>query len=91
MSTTLVSNPKRVMQMLWLAAGVLFTIAVIRSLQSTGSADWVSKGVVKFMGDNTRSSLKEHMKLAEASWAKTVKQRHDMIQTDYGSVDKMPL
>ncbi|KAL0940038.1 uncharacterized protein CTRU02_206648 [Colletotrichum truncatum] len=31
------------------------------------------------------------MRRAEAAWARSVKQRHEMIATDYGSVDKMPL
>ncbi len=76
--------------MLWLAACMLLTIAIFYSLIGH-SREQVSKLVVSIAGDGSRLSLREHMKLAEASWAKTVKQRHDMIQADYGTVDKLPL
>lgn len=91
MSASLMSNPKRVMNMLWLAAGIMFCIAVIHSLSQGDSAEWVTSRVQGLVGDKSRNSMKEHMRLAEASWAKTVRQRHDMIRADYGTVDKMPL
>ena len=85
------NNPKRVLQILWLAAGSMFALAIVRSLTSQDTAKWVSNRVVGMMGDHSRLSMEEHMRLAEASWAKTVKQRHDLISADYGTVDKMPL
>ena len=94
MNNSLFSNPKRVTQMLWVAAGLLFFIAVFHStgLSST-SKDWVSttvQGVTTGLSGQ-RTSLKEYMRLAEASWLKTVKQRHELIAKDWGTVDKMPL
>lgn len=92
MNNSLFSNPKRVTQMLWLAAGVLFFIAVFHSTGlGSSSKDWVSSTVGNMGVSGGRLSLKEHMKLAEASWAKTVKQRHELIAKDWGVVDKLPL
>lgn len=94
------------MQMLWLAAGLLFTFAVIRSTSGedsstrellnkgynavTGGASSVTGGG-RLNAESDRVSLKEAMMLAERSWAKDVKKRHDMIAKDYGNVSKMPL
>lgn len=101
--------PRRAMQMLWLAAGLLFTFAVIHSTTSEDSTarEYISKGynAVKGAtgasaspaaaaggnGDFDRPSIKEHMMIAERSWAADVKKRHDMIKADYGDVSKMPL
>lgn len=91
MAATVLSNPKRVMNMLWIAAGIMFTVAVIHSLSGGESAEWVSSRVQGIVGDKSRMSLREHMRLAEASWAKTVRQRHDLIRADWGTVDKMEL
>jgi hypothetical protein len=86
------SNPKRVTQMLWLAAGILFFIAVFHSTQlGSTSKEWVSSTVQGVTGVSGRASLKDYMRVAEASWAKTVKQRHDLIKKDWGTADKMPL
>ena len=92
MNNSLFSNPKRVTQMLWVAAGLLFFIAVFHStgLSST-SKDWVSSTVQSVAGSGQRASLREYMRLAEASWLKTVKQRHELIAKDWGTVDKMPM
>ncbi|KAJ9142278.1 hypothetical protein NKR19_g7270 [Coniochaeta hoffmannii] len=92
MNNSLFSNPKRVTQMLWVAAGLLFFIAVFHStgLGST-SKDWVSSTVQSVAGSGQRASLREYMRLAEASWLKTVKQRHELIAKDWGTVDKMPM
>jgi hypothetical protein len=96
MNTTLFSNPKRVMQMLWLAAGIMFSVAIIHSFQLTPSTEWMSSKVQGMMSSNGgggggRSSMKDHIQNAEAVWAKTVKQRHDLIRADWGTVDKMPM
>lgn len=93
MNSSLFSNPKRVTQMLWLAAGILFFVAVFHSTElGSTSKDWVSTTVQGVTGSSgQRASLKEYMRLAEASWQKTVKQRHELIAKDWGTVDKMPL
>lgn len=93
MNNSLFSNPKRVTQMLWLAAGILFFIAIFHSTElGSTSKDWVSSTVQGVTGSSgQRASMKEFMRLAEASWLKTVKQRHDLIAKDWGTVDKMPL
>ncbi|KAG7121618.1 hypothetical protein HYQ45_014452 [Verticillium longisporum] len=87
------ANPRRFVQMLWLAAGLLFTIAFLHTSPAGGHAKaWVSDKVGQYASvDSSRLSMKDHMARAEASWAKTVKQRHDMIVADYGDVSKMPL
>lgn len=92
MNNSLFSNPKRVTHMLWLAAGVLFLVAVFHttSIGST-SKDWVSSTVQSVAGAGQRWSLNEHMRLAEASWLKTVNQRHELIAKDWGTAGKMPL
>lgn len=92
MNNSLFSNPKRVTHMLWVAAGLLFVTAVFHSTAlGPTSKDWVSSTVQNMAGSGQRSSLKEYMRLAEASWLKTVKQRHELIAKDWGTVDKMPL
>lgn len=89
---SLFSNPKRVMQMLWMAAGIMFFLAIFHSTQlGSSSKEWVESKVQTFGGGAGRASMKDFMKAAEASWAKTVKQRHDLIRKDWGTMDKLPL
>lgn len=86
------SNPKRVTHMLWLAAAVMFVLAVFHSTHiGSASKDWVTTKVQGIKRPSGRSSLQEYMSVAEASWAKTVKQRHDLISQDWGTADKMPM
>lgn len=86
------SNPRRWMHMLWVAAGIMFFIAVFHSTQiGSASKDWVTTKVQKIGQPAGRVSMKEYMRVAEASWAKTVKQRHDLILKDWGTVDKLPM
>ncbi|KAJ9151820.1 hypothetical protein NKR23_g2752 [Pleurostoma richardsiae] len=104
MATSLLGNPKRVITLLWLVAALMFTIAVLHSLSPGSTEGWVSDKVHKLAGSGSgsgapgaadrglsRSSMHEHLRLAEASWAKTVRQRHEMIEKDYGHVRGMPL
>lgn len=90
---TLTANPRRFIQMLWVAAGLLFTIAILHTSPAGDHAKaWMSDTVGQFLPTDTgRLAMKEHMALAEASWAKTVKQRHEMIAADYKDVSEMPL
>ena len=119
MTASLFSNPKRVMQMLWAAAALMLTAAVIHSLSDGQPNEWVFKKLPALGGrpgseqsppvnkveaspvrigsttasdtSDLRLSMERHMRLAEASWAKTVKQRHEMIKADYGDIKEMPL
>jgi len=88
---SLKNNPRRLLQLLWAAAGLLFAFAVVHSLSPSAPPGWVSHGVTRILGDGLRVPMAEHMRLAEASWAETVRQRHELIHSDYGTVDKMPL
>lgn len=93
MNNSLFSNPKRVTQLLWSAAGILFFIAVFHTTSlGSSSKEWVSSNVPSALSfSGTRASLKEYMRHAEASWEKTVQQRHDLIAKDWGTIDKLPL
>ncbi|KAK1987540.1 methyltransferase domain-containing protein [Colletotrichum cereale] len=86
-------SSRRIFQLLWLAAGLLFTFAFLRSIGTPDQAkEWASSrvsGLVSTYGG--RIPMREFMVNAEAVWAKTVKQRHDMIAADYGDASKMPL
>ncbi len=95
----MISNSKRAVQMIWVAAGVLFTFAVIHSM-SGGSASppqWVSSRVERLMNGNHnamggRISLRDHMEMSEAAWQRSVDARHAMIQKDWGGdTSKLPL
>lgn len=88
----LFSNPRRVTHMLWVAAGIMFFIALFHSTQiGPASKEWVTTKVQGMGQSAGRAAMKEYMQLAEASWAKTVKQRHELIQKDWGTVDRMPM
>ncbi|KAK1974134.1 methyltransferase domain-containing protein [Colletotrichum cereale] len=84
---------RRVSQMLWLAAAATFLLAFLHFSQSNGQvSNWASSKVGSFVGKHdSRESLESFMVRSEGFWAKTVKQRHEMIATDYGDVSKMPL
>lgn len=90
---TLTANPRRFVQMLWVVAGLLFTIALLHTSPAGDHAKaWMSDKVGQFLPPDTgRLAMKEHMMLAEASWAKTVKQRHEMISADYKDLSELPL
>ncbi|KZL66192.1 hypothetical protein CI238_09975 [Colletotrichum incanum] len=87
------ANSKRMFQVLWLAAGLLFIIAFLRSIGTPDEAKkWASSKVSSLISsDGDRVSMREFMATAEAIWAKTVQQRHDMIAADYGDASLMPL
>lgn len=88
------ANSKRIVQMLWLAAGLLFALALLHSLGNPDKAKaWASNKVGNLINNDGggRSSMREFMTTAEAIWAKTVKQRHEMIAEDYGDASLMPM
>jgi hypothetical protein len=95
----MLSNNKRAVQMLWLAAGVLFTFALVHSM-SGGSASppqWVSSGVERILSGKGgydaggRIGIREHMEMAEAAWQRSVDARHAMIRKDWGDTASLPL
>lgn len=75
-------------QLLWMLGGSLLVLALFHFVGGNNPASqWVSGGVAaisSLTGDGPRISLQEHMKLAEKIWAKTVRQRHELIQADWG-------
>jgi hypothetical protein len=79
----------------WAVAVVMFILAVTHSTSlRSASQEWPSSNAGKKIGgtgSKSRASIREHMQMAEASWAKTVKQRHELIRRDWGSIDKLPL
>lgn len=88
------TNNRRVAQMLWLAAGLLFAFALLHSFTEQGSAkEWASSKVESIVHNirSSRSPMRDFMATAEASFEKTVRQRHEMIAADWGDSSKMPL
>ncbi len=55
------------------------------------SSEWMSNRVQGLVGGTGRLAMKEHIKLAETAWARTVRERHDLIRKDWGTADKMEL
>ncbi|KAF9876945.1 hypothetical protein CkaCkLH20_05791 [Colletotrichum karsti] len=91
---TMPANNRRVVQMLWLAAGLLFVFALLHSMTSPDQAkEWATNKVGNLVQNipGSRPSMREFMATAEAIWEKTVRQRHEMIATDYGDASLMPL
>ena len=103
MTKSLCGNPKRVLQMLWASAAIMLIMAVVHSVNNDQAREWVFARIPTLGGNgcdmwnspnggrHLRLSMKQHMALAENSWRKTVKQRHEMIKADYKSVKYMPL
>ncbi|KAF6811786.1 hypothetical protein CSOJ01_05514 [Colletotrichum sojae] len=88
------TNNRRVVQMLWLAAGLLFAFALLRSFAEPGSAkEWASSKVESIVQNirSSRAPMRDFLAYAEASFEKTVRQRHEMIAADWGDSSKMPL
>ncbi|KAK1961950.1 hypothetical protein LY78DRAFT_275829 [Colletotrichum sublineola] len=86
-------SSKRIFQLIWLAASLLFALAFLHSIGVPNQAkEWASSQVGSLVSNNGgRIPMREFMLNAEAVWAKTVKQRHDMISADYGYASHMPL
>ncbi|GJC94715.1 hypothetical protein ColKHC_03541 [Colletotrichum higginsianum] len=84
---------RRVSQMLWLAAAATLIVAFLRFSQPSGQvSNWASSKVGSFANRySDRESLANFMARSERIWAKTVKQRHEMIAADFGDVSKLPL
>ncbi|KAH0443023.1 hypothetical protein CKAH01_14797 [Colletotrichum kahawae] len=88
------ASNRRVVQMLWLAAGLLFVVALLSVMggSSPQAKEWAANkvGSIANLGSG-RPSLREAMARSEAIWKKTVRQRHEMIAADYGDASKMPM
>lgn len=87
-------------QLVWLLGAIVFCLAVYSTTQAGTANQWVEKVMPQkpqapevaaskqtYFG---RPSLEEHMRLAEKSWAKGVKQRHETLK-EWPSTDAMPL
>ncbi|KAK2061435.1 hypothetical protein LY76DRAFT_507806 [Colletotrichum caudatum] len=85
-------SSKRIYQVFWVAAGLLFAFAFLRSIGAHDQAkQWASSQVSSLVSTNGgRIPMRDFMVNAEAVWAKTVKQRHDTIAQDWGDASHMP-
>ncbi|OHW90933.1 hypothetical protein CSPAE12_10474 [Colletotrichum incanum] len=83
---------RRVLQVLWLAAALIIVFALFNSQQSSPSApELTNTGVGSLVNNHgSRESMAEFMARSESIWAKTVKQRHEMIAADWEDISKMP-
>ena len=68
----------RHLRFLLLAAFSVFVITLVSGYGSGGLLSWFSTSSV-LSHDVARVSLREHMRLAEKSWSKTVEQRHELL------------
>ncbi|KAF9877856.1 hypothetical protein CkaCkLH20_04432 [Colletotrichum karsti] len=84
---------RRAFQILWLAAAVCFLLAFFHHTSSSDAVGkWASSKVGSFVNKHVgREPLDEYMARSESIWAKTVRQRHEMIGADWGDASKMPL
>jgi hypothetical protein len=78
----------RPLRVLLLLASAVFIITLISGYGSDGSISWFPKSVLSH--DVARVSLREHMRLAEKSWSKTVEQRHELLK-EWRYPEIMPL
>ncbi|KFY30131.1 hypothetical protein V493_02114 [Pseudogymnoascus sp. VKM F-4281 (FW-2241)] len=78
----------RHLRLLLLAAFSVFTLTLISSYGSAGSLSWLSPSALRH--DVARVSLREHMRLAEKIWSKTVEQRHNLL-SEWRYPEIMPL
>ncbi|KFX94177.1 hypothetical protein V490_04474 [Pseudogymnoascus sp. VKM F-3557] len=78
----------RPLRVLLLFASAVFIITLISGYGPDGSISWFSKSVLGH--DVGRVSLREHMRLAEKSWSKTVEQRHELLK-EWRYPEIMPL
>ena len=91
-------------QLIWLLGAIVFCLAVYSTTQASPPSQWVEKVMPQkpqapevvasppaaeqaFHG---RPSLEEHIRLAEKSWAKGVKQRHETLK-EWPSTKEMPM
>lgn len=79
----------RPLRFLLLGAFAIFVITLITSYGSGGSLSWFSPSSV-LSHDVARVSLREHMRLAEKIWSKTVEQRHNLL-SEWRYPKNMPL
>lgn len=79
----------RPLRFLLLGVFAIFVITLISSYGSGRSLSWPSASSV-LSHDAARLSLREHMRLAEKIWSKTVEQRHN-LQSEWRYPELMPL
>lgn len=90
------ASARRILQILWLLAALLFTLAILHvSTAGQSAGSWATDHVPGFASISSsmrvRLAMEAHMAFAEKSWAKTVRQRHEMIRSDYQAISEMPL
>lgn len=79
----------RPLRFLLLGAFAIFVITLISTYGSGTSLRWPSASSV-LSHDAARLSLREHMRLAERIWSKTVEQRHNLL-SEWRYPELMPL
>ena len=84
----MVTNPRKTVQFLWIAAAILLGLVAIHKLRGDSF-----QGFIYRSGAGAhRRSIREHMAWAEASWERSVKQRHETIEEDWGGdASKLPV
>lgn len=89
----------RPFQAIWLVGAIVFLVAVYHTTQAGIPREWVSTTTapaVHVPDDyeiarlNGRPSLADHIQLSNKIWAKTVRQRHQMLK-DWPETENMPL
>ena len=89
----------RPFQAIWLVGTIIFLVAVYHTTQAGIGREWVSisKGAAVHAPDDYeiaklsgRPSLADHIQLSNKIWAKTVRQRHQMLK-DWPETKDMPL
>jgi hypothetical protein len=86
---------------LWMAGAGIFLLAVIHTLSGGSTAEipsWVTSKVSSLGGGaqvvqdaGGRMTLVDHMKLSEATWKKSVRQRHELLMQDWKGSNDIPL
>jgi hypothetical protein len=90
-------SARLVSRLMWLAAIIMFTFAMMHSFNmsdAVSQAEWVSERVQTLMGGEgtgQTATLRAAIQTAETAWAKSVKQRHDVIRSDYKTPEEMQL
>ncbi|OBT42189.1 hypothetical protein VE00_06833 [Pseudogymnoascus sp. WSF 3629] len=79
----------RPLRFILLGAFAIFVITLLSGYGPGGSLSWLSTSSV-LSHDVARVSLREHMRLAEKIWSKTVEQRHNLLG-EWRYPENMPL
>lgn len=84
---------RRVIQLFWVAAALVFIMALTH--MSAPAKQWTNVKIQKIFSSiqttGRNQSVSSFLDRSEEIWAKTVKDRHEMLAADYANISEMPM